>query len=326
MKTDLDGTEIPLDLHGGLHRRISRLRHITGFATTYGAECDPRAAVFARLWHVQRVASVTALLAKDSYGVDPDRAGRLAWIHDLNRWPFAHNSERGNFDQAANVSAYFKGLDVASRDIVDLERLHRKDPHGLTPEGEVVLLADALTGIVEDLLMAVTGLNVHPRLVPPPVDAVLGFSLQAEPWSRECRALAEHFHRSPDPDVQAFQYGFNGLFHQLVDRFLARHEPRRTEHGHTAVYDVARTVKETFTRPTIFPINNERVCRSTWLREQVLPWYLRTLGGSRDGLLDLDEPQFVALVTAPGSPFTPSQFRPDIDVVRRQLPHLAFVT
>ncbi|GAB3897634.1 hypothetical protein [Microbispora bryophytorum] len=326
MKTELEGLETLIPVSARLRRRVSRLRHITGFVTTFGEDSDPRIGVFARIWHVARVASVARFLAEESNGVDPARVGRLAWIHDLNRWPFAHNSERGNFDQSLNVADYFTRLDVPRQDISDLEGIHRKDLYSLTPEGRVVLFADALTGIVEDLLMAVTGLNVHPRLIPAEVDALLGFSLKQDPWLSRCHALADCFHRSLSPDVEYFQEAMGDLFEQLITMFVSRHKVHDVEHDYPVVYNIAYTVKETFTRRVIFPINNERVCHSSWLRESVFPWYFRTAGGDVGHLLEIDEPQFVqAVTTMPGSPFTPDEFIPDIDIVKREIPQLAFV-
>ncbi|GAA4572158.1 hypothetical protein [Planotetraspora kaengkrachanensis] len=326
MKIDLDGVNAPVSLPDELRHRILRLRHITGFVTTFGEEQDPRVKVFARLWHVQRVTSLARQLATDSDSVDLDRIIGLAWMHDLNRWPFAHNIERGSFDQAANVADYFEGLGLPGRDISDLGGIHRKDLLSLSPEARVVLFADALTGIVEDLLFAVTGLNVHPRLIPDDIDALLGYALKKDPLLSECRALTEQFHDARFPDVELYCAGFNSLFQELVQRFLSHHHVYDIEQDYPGVFDIARMVKETFTRPVIFPINNERVCRSSWLRHKVLPWYFQMKGGSRARLLEMDETQFVDEVTsAPHSPFTRTEFVPDIDVVQRELPHLAFV-
>lgn len=321
----LDGRRTSAPVRHRLRSRIDRLRYITGFVTAFGDEFDPRVAVFARLWHVKRVVGTARRLAADA-AVDVARVSRLAWMHDLNRWPFAHNSERGSFDQAMNVPDYFKALDASPCDISDLQGIHHKKLDGLTPDGTVVLFADALTGIVEDVLMAVTGLNVHPRMVPADIDGLMGFSLQREPWLSACRELVHNFHGSPRPDVTDFQRRFDALFRDLVDTFIARNRIRDMERDYPAVYDVARIVKETFTRPVIFPLNNERVCHSLWLREKVFPWYFHTMGGDRGRLLEMDERQFVGMITTmPGSPFSPHEFVPDLDVVQRELPHLAFL-
>lgn len=166
-----------------LRRRIGRLRHITGFVTTYGQEIDPRLSVFARLWHVKRVVATADRLSGLAESLDGDRIERLAWLHDLNRWPFAHNSEKGFFDQAANVREYFLSRSpvIEPQDIDDLVGIHLKDPAVISAEARIVLFADSLTGVIEDPLFAVCGLNVHPRIIPASVSDMLGFSLLATP-------------------------------------------------------------------------------------------------------------------------------------------------
>jgi hypothetical protein len=100
-----------------MFRAIRRLRGITGFVTTLHAPVDPRPLAFARYFHVQRVVRVAEWLwsRMESVGAAPDRTAVLwlAWAHDLNRWPFAHNSEKGYFDQARDVARYM--LESASR-------------------------------------------------------------------------------------------------------------------------------------------------------------------------------------------------------------------
>ena len=65
-----------------LRRRIGRLRHITGFVTTYGQKTDPRLSVFARLWHVKRVVATADRLAESSEPVVRLRTplGKLAIV------------------------------------------------------------------------------------------------------------------------------------------------------------------------------------------------------------------------------------------------------
>ncbi|TDC12052.1 hypothetical protein [Actinomadura bangladeshensis] len=311
-----------------LRRRIGRLRHITGFVTTYGQEVDPRLSVFARLWHVKRVVSTADRLSGLTESLDGAKIERLAWLHDLNRWPFAHNSEKGFFDQAANVREYFlsRSPTIGTQDIDDLVGIHLKDPSVISAEGRIVLFADSLTGVIEDPLFTVCGLNVHPRIIPQSVSDMLGFSLLADPWYASCFQLAEEFHRAENPDVEFFQKQFHELFGALLSEFIDVHRIDSLEEGQEDLFAIARTVKETFMRPVIFPLNNEKVCHSSWLRQEVMPWYLAHVPDARQRLLEIDEDGFVELVTQiGGSPFTAREFIPDLGYVRREAPEMAFI-
>jgi hypothetical protein len=310
----------------GYDSRIERLRHITGFITVYGGESDPRVSVFARLWHVERVALVTRLMSGITDIGEVDRVEKLVWRHDLNRWPFAHNGERGLFDQAANVAEYFSGdADLAHRDVLDLRGIHEKDPASLSHEGRIVLFADALTGSVEDILFAVAGLNLHPRLIPGEVENLLGFSLQDGQWYAKCERLARKLHGEDDPQVAAFQEELEYVFSSLVKIFLDRHSLDELHSGCLELFGITDYIKSNFIRPVIFPVNNEKVCHSSWLRYEVMPWYLTHVEDARQRLLKIDEREFVADIVARESPFEAHQFLADIEYVSRETPSLAFV-
>jgi hypothetical protein len=328
MTSTRTSADISATLSVPLRQRINRLKHITGFVTTYGDECDPRISIFARFWHVKRVVAVAERLCDLARPLDAGRVRRLAWIHDLNRWPFAHNSERGLFDQAANVGDYFSGSPgVSERDINDLVGIHAKDPGSLSDEARIVLFADSLAGVIEDPLFAIAGLNVHPRVIPDEVEEMMGFSLRRGRWYACCRQLAVEFHERETPDIARFQAELDVLFRELIERFIVVHQVADLDGDYPALFSIARKVKETFMRPIIFPLNNERVCHSAWLRGEVFPWYIDRSGGRVDRLLEMDEPQFVAEITeAPDSPFEPKNFLPDLRVVRREIPAMAFIS
>ncbi|MFD9407954.1 hypothetical protein ACFWBN_13200 [Streptomyces sp. NPDC059989] len=313
--------------HEDTYRRVARLRYVTGFATTYGEEADPRVPVFARIWHVQRVASVAKKLCSMMSGLDRARLGKLTWWHDLNRWPFAHNAEKGNFDQAENVREYFSSfVDCTERDLTDLQGIHTKDSTALTDEARVVLVADLLTGIIEDPLMAVAGLNVNPRFIPSEVEETLGFSLHEDPWRRPCVDLATEFHGADHPSPARFQQRFTALFDGLVKEVLLLHRCADPDDSLSVFADIAQTVRETFIRPVIFPLNNEKICHASWLRQEVLPWYFEHVADARQRLLQIDERGFVAeVVGIPGSPYASHQFHPDVGYVSREEPEMAFI-
>jgi hypothetical protein len=268
---------------------------------------------------------VARRLAERQPGVDVDRVVRLCLHHDLNRWPFAHNTEVGRFDQAGNIRVFAKSLvdaRLSDEDFADLEGVHHKRIDELSPEGRVVLGADAITGAVEDPLLLVTGLNVRPDYIPDPVSRVLGFTLRAEPWRSRARRLAKEFHGTGAPDPLVFRAGFARLFRDLMGQVLEREDrPER-------LLDVASSVKAHFIRPRVFPLNNELVCRSSWLRGEVMPRYLARYGDI--DLVLIDEDDFVRRAvrlpaTSGGAAAGAADFRPRIDAVRERQPDLCFV-
>ncbi|WP_460846469.1 hypothetical protein [Phytohabitans suffuscus] len=259
-------------------------------------------------------------LAERQPGVDVERVARLCRHHDLNRWPFAHNSELGRFDQAGNTRVFTKSLldaRLSDEDFADLEGVHHKRIDELSPEGRIVLGADAITGVVEDPLLLVTGLNVRPDFIPDPVSRALGFTLRAEPWRGRARRLAKEFHGSGTPDPLAFRAEFARLFRDLMGQVLEREaRPER-------LLDLASSVKTRFIRPHVFPINNDLVCRSSWIRGEVMPRYLARFGDV--DLVLVDEDDFVRRAVRIGAAASPADFRPRIDAIREQQPDLCFV-
>ncbi|MEV0648951.1 HD domain-containing protein [Phytomonospora sp. NPDC050363] len=307
--------------------RLDRLGNITGFVTVYGQEHDPRTRVFAREGHVRRVAGVAARLSVLAGDVDAEQVRILAWIHDLNRWPFAHNSEKGRFDQVANIGAYFAlAPGIGRGQVQDLRAIHRKDASTASDEGRVVLLADTLTGMVEDLLLVVAGLNVHPRIITPEVEKLLSLSLRAGGRLAALRRLTGLLH-GRERRVELFEVEFDQVFGSLIQDFLREKGVDSLWPAYGELIAVPKLVKETFTRPVVFPLNNDRVCHSGWLRGSVVPWYLNRTPDAAERLLRIDERQFVEEVTAAeDTPFAPEQFRPDIDCVRRDTPAMAFLS
>ncbi|MDQ0812127.1 hypothetical protein QFZ63_003841 [Streptomyces sp. B3I7] len=313
-------------LWSGMDTRVGRLSRITGFVTVYGEEDDPRLSVFARLWHVERVALAARLMCDLTGAEDLGRVQRLVWLHDLNRWPFAHNAERGNFDQAANVADYFaddRGVD--QRDLRDLRGIHEKAASTLSREGGTVLVADALTGAIEDILFAVTGLNLHPRVIPREVEERLGFSLHEKRWYDLCERTAGRFHGSGKPQVDEYREDFHTLFDALLRDFLDRRAASGPTLDSAGLLGITRFIRDRFIAPVVFPLNNEKVCHSSWIRGQVVPWYLKNVENARQRLLEIDEYQFVSDVLARDAPFPASRFVADLGYVSRETPESAFV-
>lgn len=306
---------------------VSRLRQITGFVSVFGEAQDNRLSVFARLWHVRRVLAVLRLLTAYRADVDIRRATIFVWLHDLNRWPFAHNTEKGRFNQSANTPDFLQQISdivIDEYDLMELRSIQDKTMAGLSADAQVVLLADAITGMLEDPLMLICALNVRPDIVPDDVTKVIGLGPAAEPWRTRCAKLAALLRYGSDASsVTSFQRGFRQLFVDQA-RVTLRLLESSTALDPMETLNLVRKVKRNFIRPTVFPINNELVCHSKWLRSEIMPWYLERF--DENDLVFLTESQFVErIVGSSGSPFRSADFIPDIDAVKKVRPSMAFI-
>jgi hypothetical protein len=279
---------------------VERLRNITGFVTTLVVPGDPRASVFDRHSHVGRVLRVNRRLC-ELQGFAPLVPEQLVVLHDLNRWPFAHNAERGRFDQAGNTPEFLRslGYDGADPVIRDLAAFHQKDLVAMRKDARVALLADMLTGLVEDPMMAICGLNIVPEIMPRALQLRLYRDTIDEVSGRILSDVAAALHLDRDPD--AFRQGFIEAFDRLLNRFLevnwesvAHSVDAFTQH----LFGISNAMKEQFLRPVIFPINNELVCHSETIRDSFIDPLITSLGNgpATELLLDLDEPGFVEYV------------------------------
>jgi hypothetical protein len=327
-----------------MYQAIKRLQGITGFVTTLHPPEDPRPLAFARYFHVQRVVRVAEWLwsVMDDAGVAPDRTAVLwlAWAHDLNRWPFAHNSERDYFDQARDVFRYMSGISFPTRHFRDKEEerlwkaeaLHdlagiiSKRIYGLSAAGKLVLLADIIAGFIEDPLLAITGLGLSPRLVPDAVREALAMPLDDVDFRRELGGLHRMLFR--DRDVKEFVTGFDAVFRRSVRRFF-------TSHGIGAVNpleekwfgDLRSLLKEGFLKRVLFPYNNEKVAHGSLLTEELVKPMLRVLGDEKDAMLtDIDEPGMLELAVSRGiiDEGTQGRYFPDLDYIARAEPENSF--
>ncbi len=311
---------------------IDRLKHITGFVTTLTTLIDPRAQVFNRFDHVIRVLLLSMDLCKDS-GANVDEVAERVWLHDINRWVFAHNAEKSFFDQSQNIRRYLAPHSLG-RDLIlieDLEAFHNKDFNALTLEGRIALLADMITGIVEDPLLAICGLNVSPSFVPQVLLGELPLPVTTRVQVDILRAAAIALH--VDRDIIAFSNLFSDIHRDAVSAYLDRFHGKLDVHGQDAreVYTLARRIKVEFMQPLIFPINNDGVCHGSWLKSQVIGPLIQQMGygEAEQLLLTLDEPSFVEFILTldlgSGSALVPQDFIPDLDYVSKVQPAMRFI-
>jgi hypothetical protein len=334
----------PGTVGGWMYQAIKRLHGITGFVTTLHGRKDPRPLAFARYFHVQRVVQVAQwLLAQmERAGQAPDRTAVLwlAWAHDLNRWPFAHNSEKGHFDQARDVFRYMSGIRFPLRQfrdqdeerqwkdraLHDLAGIISKRIYGLSAEGRLVLLADIIAGLVEDPLLAITGLGLSPRLVPEAVREALAMPLEDEDFRRELGLLDRLLSR--DRDVKEFVTGFDAVFRRCVRGFAAKHgigEANPLEERWFG--DLRTSLKEDFLRRVLFPYNNEKIAHGSMLTDELVKPLLGVLGDRADHTLtEIDETGLLDLAVRHGiiDDGMQSRYYPDLDYIANVEPENSF--
>lgn len=265
-----------------LHDASQRMLGLTGFVTVLHPPHDRRARVFSRYHHVRRVAWTAEHLASSAQSRAPLNQWRLrwlAWAHDLNRWPFAHNSEKGQFDQASDLPRYLRATSIDADDALtrELQAVVDKRHEVLGPEGAVVLLADMLTGFIEDPLWLVAVLNVTPEVIPGEVARFLGFDVNDPALREELADLTGRF--VPGCEPLAFVDWFDALFTRLMANFVRERRLDRPGVLGSAAFERQRQlVKEHFMRGVVFPFNNERVSGGARIKREIVSPLLDALG------------------------------------------------
>jgi hypothetical protein len=310
---------------------LARLYRITGFVTTLHPENDLRPLVFARYYHVRRVVWLAhAIGSRHStiHNIDISSLNWLAWAHDLNRWPFAHNSERGIYNQAEDLPRYFAetGLSAAPKQIVELQAIIDKAHEHLSIEGRIVLLADIIAGFIEDPLWAIIGLDLIPEIVPPDVASVLCIPLSDSGFRSRLRSLNDLLFTTRSPEL--FAAVFDDLFKELSLSYV-EHARIADELplGHERFESDRRVVKESFMRKCLFPYNNEKVSHGSLLKTKLVKPLIASLQGNINAILTtIDEPALLTLALNLGviDQCDISLFFPDVDYVTNAEPDRSF--
>lgn len=256
---------------------------LTGFVTHLCPPGDSRPRVFSRYYHVRRVAWTADLLLQSAQDptLEAERLRWFSWAHDLNRWPFAHNSEKDIFDQADDLPRYFSdaGITVPQELILELQGIVNKDYTPLKREAKLVLLADILSGFVEDPLWLIAALNVSPNIIPQGVVKYLGLPLNKPDFIRQLAKLAEAFH--PCLMVEEFMQLFDAQFQQIMTKLVEKQQLADPMVLGSADFEKNRyLIKETFMRGVVFPYNNERVSHGASIRREVMLPLLDQLGNT----------------------------------------------
>lgn len=315
-----------------MREHAERMHRITGFVTTLCSDSDKRPLVFSRYFHVRRVVWTATVIAERRIAagtkVDLEKVQWLSWAHDLNRWPFAHNSEKGLFDQGANVATFFpaSGLTKAPEILKDLRSIIDKHPDRLSNEGAIVLLADILTGFIEDPLWITTALDLHPSFVPDDVGSYLCMPLNQNEVMQELFELNQLFENATA--VEPFETEFDKLFCRFMRDFLEQRKLAESLPFGKPEFEQWRLhIKEDFMRKKIFAYNNEKISKGSSIRKKIVDPLYKALGDAAiPTLTTVDEPAAILMAQQFEiiSPDDLASFVPSLDYVERYEPSMSF--
>jgi hypothetical protein len=329
---------------------IDRLRRITGLVTPLSPANEHRAEVFSRYYHVRRVVSVSTIVASrwacgaaDGAGqesqhppsrreeIDFGRLYRLAWAHDLNRWPFAHNAEQGLFDQSADVDRYFSenATGLSRSEVADLVRLHRRDPLEMSLEGQIVLAADQATGLVEDVLLCTAALGLTPARIPLPVQDFLAMPLAEQGYRSRLWQVRQDFMASTASTIARFIAAIDASATASASALILRHVAERE--GPVLMTPSFRSslprLKIDFLQTLLYPLANRKVGRGEFHRDHIMMPLLGLLGNPlKERLTTLTEDQVLQLALDHGvlQKDEVAGAYPELDYIEKHEPELLF--
>jgi len=211
-------------------------------------------------------------------------------------------------------------------DITDLQSIASHSIDGLSLEGEIVLIADKLTGLLEDPLIAITGLRITPAFVPDDIANRLVLPFDDLNYRRCLFEVSDCFYRSHD--VDRFMSDFDTLFHDAVRRFdkvygLGNIELTTNSWFGKLVYHI----KSNFLKLKLFAYNNEKVSRGSKLRGELIKPLLEVLGDNAPYVLTtINEEELLDLAIQKGviQAGSISQYLPNIDYISNSEPELYF--
>ena len=311
---------------------MNRLHNITGFVTCLFKSPDFRPLAFSRYYHVRRVACLSHYIASERLHVTPaldfEHINLLAWLHDINRWVFAHNSEGGLFDQAEDIGHYLQKhkIELPSATLTELRNVITKQADLLSDEGKVVLLADIVAGYIEDPLLTIVGLDVTPEIVPDRIADYLNMPLREPGFRDELFRMNLKFFRTKTPEP--FMMEFDKLFHRLSSSFLQAEGIGNSILLGTDRFESYRIeIKERFMRQILFQYNAKHVSkRDLLLRELVLPYCSFKVQNAYPDLNDVQESEFLDLAVRSGliEPGQRHRFLPELDYPSKEDPSISF--
>ncbi|MEV4787698.1 HD domain-containing protein [Streptomyces tuirus] len=302
-----------------------RLQAITGFVTVHPNGGDPRTLAFSRYEHVARVASL-ALLVGEERRLPRAEVLLFSWLHDINRWPFAHNAEKGHFDGADDMERFIEGR-LPESTVSQAADIARKRVSDLSQAARAVLLADIVTGFFEDTLFTITGLNLSPSELPDGAFDVLRLPVGDYAFLEELQHLYLLLNR--EADVARYNRDFNSLVFRSARKFLAEHDflnmdPLESER----FWRIRSALRYDYLEQYIFPLNNEKVCHGEMIRRILVDPVVSRLGGNAEACLTRwTEVDMVAYVLREGlvAEETVSALEPRLDYISDVDPGRCFI-
>jgi hypothetical protein len=276
------------------------------------------------------VAEITETISTRRSNLDRQRAWHLAWAHDLNRWPFAHNVEDDSFDQGVELRAYLNKLGWPDADAMQASGIAAKNLAILDGEARAVLLADMVTGFFEDLLLLIVGLNITPDVIPRAIFEILTMDLTDGLLRERLIRIAHLLHTVRD--IRGFMIEFDSLLNAQTQRFLEAHGWLSEDPlDRPEFMQVHHDIRQTFLPQYVFPINNEKVSHGNVLRTKIMPQLIKGLR------LDGEDPHVVlprwtereavdyGLRSGYIEPAVLMEVIPDIDFVTKNEPERSFI-
>jgi hypothetical protein len=333
MNTDLQNDDLGiLKIPSDLQTLVERLFRITGFVTVLCTPSDERPLAFSRYYHVRRVAWTAGLISKiriaDGDLVNINKVRWLAWAHDLNRWPFAHNAEKDLFDQAEDVPRYFKDnkIELEPNIITDLKGIISKSHTYLSKEAKIVLLADIITGFIEDPIWATTAIDLLPSFIPGQVNTHLCIGVEKPEIQQRLLKLNYLFFETRK--VEPFETGFDLFFKGTVSKYIMERDIARSlPLGEKNFENWRRIVKENFMKNELFLYNNEKISHGSVLFNEIITPLYKKMGSSLSSTLTaINETQTIELAHKLNilEGLDDSRYLPTLDYVAKYEPQNSF--
>ncbi|KGN93834.1 hypothetical protein HQ39_09515 [Porphyromonas sp. COT-108 OH2963] len=316
-----------------IEKNVNRLLKITGFVTILHEPHNSRNIAFSRYYHVRRVVWVSLVMGinfrRHGTFVDLNKLELLAWGHDLNRWPFSHNSEKGFFDQGKDLKRYITDNNLTSTpfDFSEVKHVIDKKINKISTEAMILLMADIITGFIEDPIWITTALNLSPSIIPDKVMDILKFNLKDKDLTNRLYELNLDFYNSSSHEE--FVKKFDKLFCKTTHEFLKKEFffiNNKLDSIHFSNY--RSIIKEEFLVKIVFPYNNEKISRGKLIREKLIIPYLNKIKRTEINkkLTELDEEQFIEEVISLkiiNQEDVPT-FYPRINYISKYEPYLSF--
>lgn len=257
-----------------LFNKLERLKGITGFISILGN--DPHIKVFCRYNHVQRVVRLTGWLItlfpeRNSY-----KSLFLAYFHDINRLPFAHNlEEKIEFNQSENLRSYLQSCkdNIPDDYVLDLESVISRKVQS-SPEAQLVYAADAAEGFIEDTLFAITTLGISTDCLPHQIASRLGFNVNEIDFKNDLLYLNKLFIENPDN----YSIIFGDVVFKHASEFIKKFNGNKPLFIETPEFPELRNmIKENFLKKIIFPINNEKISQGKRIVTEIAIPYIEYL-------------------------------------------------